>query len=144
MGGVDALTTTPVWSAALPAWATQGDSQTGRVLLKLKMGDSTFSDDVQTKRILSSIDDIRRRRRPPYHEKMREVDVADLRKLEEFHSAPPVQPLPRDKLHTLQESTPRLAESRFERGLGVLEGVARLSLEYAAPWASIMPWPNGL
>lgn len=132
----------PDWPLALPDWAERGDTVVGRLLRTLKARGSDFPDDVQTRRLLVAIDDIRRRRRPRYHRKMRAVDVADLERLERFwHSAQadnttvahvPLSP-------TRQERAVR-GEAALRRGLRALGELVFLCAEYAAFWVDPHSW----
>lgn len=133
----------PDWPVALPDWAERGDTLVGRLLRTLKAGESQFSDDVQTRRILVAIDDIRQRRHPRYHHKMRAVDVADLERFEVFcHTTIRADatvshpPLPtQDNTDTGLVRT-RRGEAFLHRGLRVLADLANLYAEHATMWIS--------
>lgn len=72
------------WPGDLPGWVADGATPVRRVLLKLKRGHTVQTNDIQTARILRSIDHILIRKIPSYHCKMRLVDVMELQELENF------------------------------------------------------------
>jgi hypothetical protein len=129
----------PDWPVALPEWAERGDTVVGRLLRTLKAGGSDFPDDVQTRRILVVIDDIRRRRRPRYHHKMRAVDVANLERFETFCHTVQCDttvvhaPIPYNTEERLVRTS---GEAPLKRGLRVLADLANLYAEYATLWIS--------
>lgn len=129
------------WPGDLPGWVADGTTPVRRVLLKLKNGQTVQTNDIQTARILRSIDHILVRKNPSYHCKMRLVDVMELQELEKFHKtsrvvAPVVSPPSTHTRRAGLDSSRR--ESRLERGLQAFEEIARLSLQHIGPVSSAM------